>query len=259
MDKAIHLSQLTLNNSEYGLSFHWPNHFSLLPGDYIRIVGQNGTGKTALFKIFEAAKEQPSFFNPRSYIFYVPQNYEDFSFFGRKIHDFVNDYLTKNRSITMIKDYQQIMDDFFKHHEQDLAQAFVFQSPKRKPIPYELNILLNQSLDKLSGGQKRLLYLIREILALKISPREQQKILFLDEPFNDIDLKNLSFIKRMINDVRKEIPSLIIIMCTHLQLVDGLNRVLKLTRNASIVSIEEIINAQEKHEAIRNRYDHQNE
>jgi ABC-type phosphate transport system ATPase subunit len=123
----------------------------------------------------------------------------------------------------------------------------------------ELNILLNQSLDKLSGGQKRLLYLIREILALKISPREQQKILFLDEPFNDIDLKNLSFIKRMINDVRKEIPSLIIIMCTHLQLVDGLNRVLKLTRNASIVSIEEIINAQEKHEAIRNRYDHQNE
>lgn len=62
---------------------------------------------------------------------------------------------------------------------------------------YNLSFLLEKDPRKLSGGEKRLILLIRAIL----SPRN---ILILDEPSNDIDIINIKVVSKIIQDQKTD-------------------------------------------------------
>ena len=72
-------------------------------------------------------------------------------------------------------------------------------------IKFNLAYLYNQNINVLSGGELQLLAIIRSIL---IKP----DILFLDEPTNNLDKKNIGYISRMVMELNNK-GSTVIIVC----------------------------------------------
>ena len=72
-------------------------------------------------------------------------------------------------------------------------------------IKFNLAYLYNHNINVLSGGELQLLAVIRSILI-------QPDILFLDEPTNNLDKKNISYISKMIMELNNK-GSTVIIVC----------------------------------------------
>ena len=72
-------------------------------------------------------------------------------------------------------------------------------------IKFNLAYLYNQNINVLSGGELQLLAIIRSILI-------QPDILFLDEPTNNLDKKNIGYISRMVMELNNK-GSTVIIVC----------------------------------------------
>ena len=61
---------------------------------------------------------------------------------------------------------------------------------------FHLEYLMNRDMEKLSGGEKRLVCLLRGFLS-------EGEFLFIDEPTNDIDLKNIDRLLDLLRDFKK--------------------------------------------------------
>ena len=72
-------------------------------------------------------------------------------------------------------------------------------------IKFNLAYLYNQNINVLSGGELQLLAIIRSILI-------QPDILFLDEPTNNLDKKNIGYISKMVMELNNK-GSTVIIVC----------------------------------------------
>jgi ABC-type multidrug transport system ATPase subunit len=72
-------------------------------------------------------------------------------------------------------------------------------------IKFNLAYLYNQNINVLSGGELQLLAIIRSTLI-------QPDILFLDEPTNNLDKKNIGYISRMVMELNNK-GSTVIIVC----------------------------------------------
>jgi ABC-type Mn2+/Zn2+ transport system ATPase subunit len=262
---VLNFREYKIQNKDYEISFEIDPSLSLYPGDFIRIYGNNGTGKTAFFKTlaFYNVYDKPfdlihsqskKIFDSDFYIFYIPQNYEDFIYPGRTIGHFLFNYLN-SKTIINNNDTKNIVTEFFENEKSTINQSLTIRDKKGKPI-HNSNWadLLNYKMEMLSGGQKRFLYIIREFLALRSTEVKGFRILVLDEPFNDIDLSNIGFLKSLINQVRSQFPNLIILISTHLQLLENINRVFELIKAESSIKISEISDVNRKLELSKNRY-----
>ena len=272
----LNFKEYKIFNKDYNIDFEINPNLSLYPGDFIRLFGNNGTGKTAFFKAlaFDNIDHKPThhicsylvrpslFIHSKSRMiydsvvdnFYIPQNYEDFIFQGRTIRHFLLNYFDGKRVIPG-KDIENIVRNFFENEKITISRSLAIRDKNGKPIQTNnLSDLLDCKMEMLSGGQKRLLYIIREFLSLKFTEVHGYRILMMDEPFNDIDLSNIDFLKRLINEVRSQFPDLIILISTHLQIIDSINRVFELIKGQRSVKISEITENNKKVELSRNRY-----
>jgi manganese/iron transport system ATP-binding protein len=254
MANNIRFTKSQFHNVEYRLSFQIDPTIDFKASEFIRFLGKNGTGKTAFFKSLYELSSSKSLSLESHTLFYVPQNYEDFIFPERKIKDFIFDYLKKSEAFSISPNADEIIQKFLFKIQDSLSQAFALRNKHYQPISFDLQIFLNLAMDKISGGQKRLLYLIREVLAVKITLNHGLKLLILDEPFNDIDLRNLDFITQLIYELRQEETNLIIFISTHLQLIDQINRAIILERKDSLVTLKEITDPHERLRWTKNRY-----
>lgn len=267
MDKkiSVNFKDYKIYNKDYDLSFEIEPNLSLYPGDFIRMYGNNGTGKTAFFKAlaFYNIHENPlalinseskKVFDTEYYLFYIPQNYEDFIYPGRTIGHFLLNYLN-SKKILPSKDTKKIVIEFLEKERSTISRSLTIRDKTGKPMENtNWSDLLDYKVENLSGGQKRFLYIIREFLALKFTDYASYRILILDEPFNDIDLSNIDFLKRLIIEVRSQFPDLIILISTHLQIIDSINRVFELIKGQQSVKISEITENNKRVELSRNRY-----
>ncbi|MEH7305033.1 ABC-F family ATP-binding cassette domain-containing protein [Neobacillus drentensis] len=151
------------------------NHFDLLvkPGDRIGIIGKNGTGKSTLLNIL--AKQIPldegEFIMGQTVkIAYYTQESEDMDENKRMI-----EYIKETAEVVNTSDGKTI--SAAQMLERFLFPPFTHGTPIRK----------------LSGGEKRRLYLLKILMTAP-------NVLLLDEPTNDLDTQTLTVLEDYLED-----------------------------------------------------------
>lgn len=143
------------------------------PGDRIGIIGPNGTGKTTLLNIMAKRVEPDDGFVENGEtvkIGYYTQGEEELDG-AMRIIDYIKEvaeviYTTKGEEITA----------------EQMLEHFLFTRAEQWSY-----------IRKLSGGEKRRLYLLKVLMT-------EPNVLFLDEPTNDLDTQTLSVLEEYLNE-----------------------------------------------------------
>lgn len=141
--------------------------YILLKGDRIGIVGPNGSGKSTLLKIITGNLE------PDSGTVTVGETVK-IGYFSQE-----NEYMDENQKVI---DYIRDVAEYIQTSEgtvtaSQMLEKFLFVGG----MQYSL-------ISKLSGGEKRRLYLLRILM-------DAPNILILDEPTNDLDIRTLEILE----------------------------------------------------------------
>ncbi len=147
--------------------------YTVLRDDRIGILGNNGTGKTTLLKIINGE------ISPDSGIVEYGETV-NIGFFKQET-PFIDDDI---RAIDYIKQGGESI----KTNEGILISAS--EMLERFMIPSEIQY---SPLNKLSGGEKRRLYLLRVLM-------QAPNVLLMDEPTNDLDIETLQILEEYIED-----------------------------------------------------------
>jgi len=169
--KVIELNNLSKSFSEQTLF----KNFSLLigPKDRIGIIGANGSGKSTLLNILTGAIQPDSGsveLGQTVNIGYYKQENIDITDKLRVI-----DYIKEESHIITTSDGKTLS-------ASQMLERFLFT-----------NELQWSYVDKLSGGEKRRLYLLRILL-------NAPNVLILDEPTNDLDIQTLSILEEYLEE-----------------------------------------------------------
>ena len=145
-------------------------------GDKLAIIGEEGNGKSTLLKVIlgicSYAKVEGTINTKGHRIGYLEQSISE-----ENLNKKVYDYLFENEN-----DYYLKVNNLYKYLE-------------------EINLndeLLEQRINSLSGGEKVKVCILKLLL-------EENDILFLDEPTNDLDIETLEWLEEFINKTNKPI------------------------------------------------------
>lgn len=179
------------------LSFGYENNiilknlsFTIKKGDLVVISGANGSGKSTLLNILMG--------------FY--KNYSGHVYFNGidlKSLDLEKHYKSISCNFQEERGFSKSLEELLDILEQGqvLRKKEVFGYGKNFKLTDEL--INNERINKLSGGEKKKIYLIISLL-------KQQEILFLDEPSNSLDVEGKKVLKGILKNNKKTI-----IMITH--------------------------------------------
>ncbi|MFC0190233.1 ATP-binding cassette domain-containing protein [Fictibacillus aquaticus] len=142
--------------------------YLMVPGERLGIVGPNGSGKTTLLNLI-AGRLQPDSgtveIGETVKIGYYTQNHDEIDGSLRMI-----DYIKEAASVIYTVDGTAIT-------AEQMLERFLFHRSQQYTF-----------IRKLSGGERRRLYLLRVLMG-------EPNVLFLDEPTNDLDIQTLSILE----------------------------------------------------------------
>ena len=147
-------------------------NYIFLNGDRIGIVGKNGCGKSTLMKIIHGSiKQDDGTIEMGSTV--------KIGYFSQE-----NEYLPENRRVI---DYIKDTAEFVKTKTETITASqmltrFLFNDS-----------LQYQNIDRLSGGEKRRLYLLKILM-------EAPNVLILDEPTNDLDIQTMAIFEEYLDN-----------------------------------------------------------
>lgn len=163
--KTIELNQISMSFQEQVLFYPFQYHFK--KNDRIGILGQNGCGKSTLLNII-TGHIQPTSGNivigDTVRFGYFKQGYDDMD-----SHQRVIDYIKETAAILNTNEGQL--------SAKQMCEKFLFNSD-----------LQYTTIERLSGGEKRRLYLLKVLM-------EAPNVLLLDEPTNDLDITTLQILE----------------------------------------------------------------
>ncbi|MBR4341883.1 MAG: ATP-binding cassette domain-containing protein [Lachnospiraceae bacterium] len=214
---------------------------SLSEGDIVILEGRNGTGKTTFIKSliglgksyckktsgnviwFEDSNtskmSEDELIKLRSKIGYLDQR-DNFELLrGVTVKDYMIDSLEAYLERNLKKDEEGIIDETFN-----------------KYCPKELNISLKTKLNRLSGGQQRLISIITSLCL-----RKDSRAFIIDEPLNNLDISMIVYISNLLNTIRIENPKSLFIVISHCKIFPFINKVLKMENKSLILSEEKIV------------------
>ena len=195
-------------------------------GDVILLTGENGTGKSTLLKsllrmemrdktasgriLFSGIDimklDDKALQSQRRKIAYLQQQDDYDSLDGYTVADVLYDSYEAKIGRKLSKSDRVIVDGIFNRY-----------------IPEETKVTLKSKIQKLSGGQKRLISIIADICLF-----EDLDFYFIDEPLNNLDMKTVRQISNLLNEIHRENPNAIIVMVSHCKIFPFINRVFKI-------------------------------
>lgn len=181
------------------------NDFTYIFGrmDRVGIIGPNGCGKSTLLKIITGI------ISPDTGSVEIGQTVK-IGYFGQENDDLP----TKGRAIDAVKDIAELV---------ETNDGFVSASKMCETFLFDSNMQYTP-IDKLSGGEKRRLYLLRILMS---SPN----VLILDEPTNDLDIQTL----RVLEDYLDSFPGIVITVSHDRYFLDRVvNRIFSFEPDGSI-------------------------
>ncbi len=198
------------------------------PGDVVLLEGKNGTGKSTLLKtmlgldkIGRKASGEINLNNCsnvlnmnntelqklRSSVAYLEQKDSYDAWVGQSVADVLYDeyaaYLNKEKLSISEKSFV----------EEEFSSSMLS----------EMNIKFKQKVSKLSGGQQRMLSIFASLWFRKGAP-----IFIIDEPLNNLDMKNVIHVSNMLNRIVRENKKAAFIIVSHCKIFPFINRVIEL-------------------------------
>lgn len=164
--------------------------FSLTSGDFLCIVGKNGTGKSTMIKCLLKTLKIP---NNMIYLDDIDINnithFSNIGYVPQKI-DFNYEFPITVKEILISSYNGKSRDQFFKEIISKL----------------DLNKLYNENINTLSGGQLQRIFIARALLT-------NPKLLILDEPTVGVDQDNLKNLHKILKQLKNN--RITIILITH--------------------------------------------
>ena len=180
-------------------------HFGLLKGDRVALVGINGTGKSTLLKLLAEIfpPQQGKIVKEKGIkIGYLPQE-PDFKGLNT-INDFI--FSAENEQQQLIKEYEELIES--EHIDEKKLAIITDKLTALDAWEYEHNIktILNrlsiqnfdQSIDSLSGGQKKRLSLAKLLI-------DEPDVYILDEPTNHLDIETIEWLEKLLTTGQKTV------------------------------------------------------
>jgi ATP-binding cassette subfamily F protein uup len=200
--KIIELKEVSKSYGDLKL-FH-DFTYTLLRDDRIGILGDNGTGKTSLLRIMGGLMD------PDSGEVQIGETVK-VGFFQQETPFIDGD----QRAIEYIRDGGEFITtgDGTKISASSMMERFLFP-PDQQYTP----------LAKLSGGEKRRLYLLRILM-------ESPNVLLLDEPTNDLDIQTLQILEEYLEDF----PGPVIVVSHDRYLLDKISEKVFLLKDGEIL------------------------
>ncbi len=248
-DKKIifKIRDLTLNifdyygNKSQKISY---GSFDIRGGDFAIIKGRNGSGKSTLFHLL--ALTETGYFNIESgSVVYKAEGFPDISI------DKYGDTLASalRRDIVYIGQEERFLswhsayDALYSQAEIAVNEKYLGQTRAHKL--FEIHKLIEgyfndyireifkckdfkefrkRKVTSFSGGQMKMLSVLSGIIKAKVC---ESSLIIMDEPLNNLDGKNKYYLNKIFSEFRNESVAMLII--THCQIFDGINRVINIT------------------------------
>lgn len=195
-------------------------------GDVILLTGENGTGKSTLLKSLLRMEMRDKMASGK------------ILFSGVDIMKLDNNALqTQRRKIAYLQqqdnydalDGYTVADILYDSYEAKIGRKLsktdrsIVEGIFNRYIPEGTKISLKSKIQKLSGGQKRLISIIADICLFA-----DMDFYFIDEPLNNLDMKTVRQISNLLNKIHLENPGAIIVMVSHCKIFPFINRVFKI-------------------------------
>ncbi len=166
--------------------------FQVKKGEYICLVGENGTGKSTLLKTIVKLKEKTSgdikLNTELDKISYIPQVNTNGDTFPATVKEIILTGFQKNKGKLFYS-----KDDYKKLEE--LADML------------GITTILNNKIGSISGGQKQRVMIARSLC-------KDPEALFLDEPFSGLDVNITKELYKLIKELNEKF-NITILMATH--------------------------------------------
>lgn len=212
--------------------------FSFSTGHVYLLVGTNGTGKSTFLKsllgIERSSRKETGFISIehsknvlemsdndlqtlRSGVAYLEQ--KDFyeSFYGVTVFDVLKDSYSAFLNKRLSKDDCEYIFSIFEKYSKNLSFG------------------LKTKVNKLSGGQQRMLSIIASICL-----RNQSKVFIIDEPLNNLDINNVVDISNLLNSLAREKNDSVFLVVSHCKIFPFITDVVQL-KDEKLAGINEKI------------------
>ena len=164
--------------------------FEIASGDFLSIIGKNGTGKSTIIKCLLKILRVP---NGMIFIDDIDintiQTFRNIGYVPQKV-DFNYEFPITVKEVLISSYKGKVYDQFFKEVITLL----------------DLNPLYNENINNLSGGQLQRIFIARALLT-------KPKLLVLDEPTVGVDQENLKSLKNILKKLKEN--KITIIMVSH--------------------------------------------
>ena len=204
--------ELTLNNIT----------FSINEGDFLGIIGENGTGKTTIMKLIlgflKHYEGDIRIFGEERKNF---KNTERLGYVSQKANSFVSDFPASVYEVVSAGLY---------------AKCGFFRRPGKKEKEIVMNVLeqvgmseyKNRLIGRLSGGQQQRVFIARALV-------KNPEIMILDEPTVGIDAKSVDMVTDIINELNRQGKTVIMTNHDTHSLKKQANKILTLKKDGSAV------------------------